>query len=267
MTRRLEAIVLSALAVGVVAAGIAWACTPSAEIVVSPSQGRSGDAATVTGTSFRDGPVSLHWDSPSGPVVGTGAGPSFSTGITIPESNSGGHYVVAIQEGGGTATASYSVLADPPAPAPVTQPGGGSNSPSFEPSRGGSGSPGGGRLPDRADTGGSVTDSTGGFVTDSPEAAAGLPSGLGPETSSASSRADANARGAEGSARSAVSDLWGAFARPRDAAESGLAGPAASGGGDSSLLPAGMAMLTIGLLALVGGFGAAAARHRRAGAG
>ena len=47
MTRRIESVLLGSLAVGVVAAGIAWACTPSADIVVSPPSGKSGDSAAV----------------------------------------------------------------------------------------------------------------------------------------------------------------------------------------------------------------------------
>jgi hypothetical protein len=251
------AVVVIGAALGPVA--IAWACTPSADIVVSPSQGRPGDSATVSGAQFRDGLVSLHWDSTGGPVIGSGTGPSFSTTVTTPAASPGGHYIVAIQDGGGTDTAPYAVLADQPASSPSTPGTGSTSSPSAgagtQPAHptGGSHSGGGGRSSGRGSVPGS--------------AAAAVPAALpAPPASSESSRAGkASQESGSASEQSAVADLWSAFGKPRESALSGLGGPAAStGGGDNSFVSAGMVVLAVGLLALLAGLGIAAAQRRRA---
>jgi hypothetical protein len=187
-------------------------------------------------------------------VIGGGSGPSFFTSITIPASNPGGHYIVAIQDGGGTDTASYAVLAEQPEQSPTTGPGSGST-PDQDTTRSGGGAAK--RSPASAENAGPAK---AGLAPRS-DGIVALPSAASHESIRAG---DPSRAGEASSAQSAVADLWAAFARPRDRALSGLGGPGTSTGGDSSILPVGMAMLTVGLLALLGGFGVAAAHRRRA---
>lgn len=132
---------------GVACAGIvAFACTSLASLNLSQASGAAGSQVTVTGSSFNpsakpdaDGlftPVTLHWNSVSGPVLADGIVPD-PTGaigpiaITIPSSATPGYYMVVatqqqIQGGSGEAygTPARTVFqvtgsAGAPAPAPL----------------------------------------------------------------------------------------------------------------------------------------------------
>lgn len=110
--------------VGIACAGIvAFACTSLASLNLSQATGAPGTQVSVTGSSFNpsakpdaDGlftPVTLHWNSVSGPVLADGIVPD-STGaigpvsVTIPSSATPGYYMIVatqqqIQGGSGEA--------------------------------------------------------------------------------------------------------------------------------------------------------------------
>lgn len=115
-TRHLKlAAPLGLACVGVACAGIvAFACTSLASLNLSQASGAAGSQTSVTGSSFNpsakpdaDGtftPVTLHWNSVSGPVLADGIVPD-PTGaigpisITIPSSATPGYYmIVATQQ-------------------------------------------------------------------------------------------------------------------------------------------------------------------------
>src|SRR6476469_4774400 len=78
--------IVGALACAVLAAGLAWACTPQAQFTrFSPASGGPGTQVTVTGDNFSDVTVTIHWGSASGPVIGTAQGPTFTTTVTVPQ--------------------------------------------------------------------------------------------------------------------------------------------------------------------------------------
>ena len=89
----------------------------------APGSGFAGSTVTVTGSHFRSGTVALHWDSASGPQLGTvtatGANFGFSKQVTIPASAPGSHTIVGVPFGdpSDTGSASFRVLA-PAAPKP-----------------------------------------------------------------------------------------------------------------------------------------------------
>ena len=101
--------------VAIACAGIvAFACTSLASLNLSQATGAAGSQTTVTGSSFNpsakpdaDGlftPVTLHWNSVSGPVLADGIVPDPTGAIgpiavTIPSSANPGYYmIVATQE-------------------------------------------------------------------------------------------------------------------------------------------------------------------------
>ena len=134
--------------VGVACAGIvAFACTSLASLNLSQASGAAGSQTTVTGSSFNpsakpdaDGlftPVTLHWNSVSGPVLADGIVPDPTGAIgpiavTIPTSATPGYYMIIatqtqIQGGSGEAygTPARTVFqvtgsAAAPAPQPAT---------------------------------------------------------------------------------------------------------------------------------------------------
>lgn len=104
--------------------GLAWACSPNANISVGGPTGASGPAgspATVRGSAFDAGSVVVHWNSASGPVLATLQGASWSTAITIPDDSPGLHYVVAIgHDAGGAVAGQASALFEITAPEPAS---------------------------------------------------------------------------------------------------------------------------------------------------
>lgn len=267
--RRIGAVVLAALSAAVVGIGVAWACTPAAEISVSPAKGKSNDTATVSGAQFKEAPVQIHWETVNGPVIGTAQGPSFSVAVTIPDSAPGTHYLVAYQpNGGGTDTAPFTVEAQQsPDPPPEPPPTGTKDPPSNgggSPAQGGpSGNPQGGTDDPVAN---GVAPAPGAAPATSP-AEAGAPALAAipdPEPSSATS-AKNGARDAAAPRRGATADLWSGFAGARESnAGPGLAATPASGSGSDSLLAVGVILFSGAGLALAGGVAVAATRRRRA---
>lgn len=116
----LLALVLSAVAV-------AWACVPRGGLTLDPDSGASGTQATAAVSGFPAGEaVELRWDSPSGPALGSGTGPSFSTTITIPAADPGTYIVIAAvtdeHADHSSAPAAFTIPGSEPAP-PESEPG------------------------------------------------------------------------------------------------------------------------------------------------
>ena len=92
-------------AIFVAFAGVSWACTPSRQIVLSPTFGPSEAqrTATVTGKGFVSGtPVEIRWNTVKGPVLGEATAPDFSVSINIPtDATPDIYYVVAVQRESG----------------------------------------------------------------------------------------------------------------------------------------------------------------------
>lgn len=84
-----------------------FACTSLATLNLSQASAPSGTNLTVTGSSFSTSsgtsPVSLHWNSISGPVLSSGIVPDTSgaigpVSVTIPSSATPGYYtIIAVQ--------------------------------------------------------------------------------------------------------------------------------------------------------------------------
>ncbi|MGQ0520845.1 MAG: hypothetical protein ACT4PX_06825 [Actinomycetota bacterium] len=110
----------TALAVGLVAVGPGWACTPTASIAVEPKVGPPSSLVMVSGQGFvADRPVDIHWNSMTGPVLASPMGPSFSTKIVVPDVAAGSYYVIATARGSdgslaGRSSAAFEVTSPPP---------------------------------------------------------------------------------------------------------------------------------------------------------
>lgn len=117
--RRLALAACCLLAPLLVAAGVAWACTPQSYISLRPAAAASGSSMTVEGNQFYpDGRVEIRWSSAEGPLLAVASGPSFSTKATIPEAPPGVSYVVATGFGPegqvtGRSAAAFEVLPSP----------------------------------------------------------------------------------------------------------------------------------------------------------
>lgn len=100
-------------------AAIAWACTPSAYINVSPPVGAPGTTTTLTGGGYPEGRVDIAWTRGSdGAVVMSTqtTGPNFSVRMTTGTNWSPGvYYITALPESlQGSGRASYRVTDEPP---------------------------------------------------------------------------------------------------------------------------------------------------------
>ena len=280
---------LAVAAVVVGAASLAWACTPQAQITLSPQEGAPGSTVIVRGSQFvPDQPVQIYWGSSSGTPLGQATGPSFSKAVTIPENASAGVTNVVARSGVWEAKDAFKVV--PNDPPPPSGPGGGSSNP---PGGGGSkpggagqptgnpngtgqrdsGGPGGG--PDRADRTGAP--GSGGPATGAERSARG---GLRSNPAVMKTRSgqvvfggsvpvgapQAAAGAIRSTRRSASGDLWSGFSSPaRASLTPGLtdqAGAATPGAG----LRVGIGLLSTGLVALFGGLLVAEVRRRRAAA-
>lgn len=96
------------LAVIVITAVAAFACTNLATLNLSSSVGQAGDNVTITGSSFRSAtatapapPVVLSWNGASGPALATvtpdSAG-NISATVTVPQAAPGYYVIVATQK-------------------------------------------------------------------------------------------------------------------------------------------------------------------------
>ena len=117
-------------AVGLLAAGAAYACTALASLAINPSQGLAGTPVTVQGDGFRAGaPVSVRWNDGE-KVVGTAVPDAtgfFSVSFVVPADAPNGDVVVSAkqEQGGGQQAVIFTVgtpqAAAQPEPAPAPQ--------------------------------------------------------------------------------------------------------------------------------------------------
>ena len=286
----------------VIAASAAWACTEFAEFtVVGETTVEPATSLTVEGVAFHPGPVQIRWETASGPVLGSGAGPEFTVSITVPaDASSGVHYLVAVQQGSPNPAAPLSVRASQTAPAAKpTSPSSPTASsiadaaaqapspsaPDDQPSAPAlAAAPAGSAADERTSvaSGAASPDTTlrgPSGTTDRPTA-----SGLAAEIVAGAAKRESSARAgqsvegsparpapeaaaqllATGSARSASDDVWSGFAPAanRRGGPSLATPPGASG---RTPLAPGLGLLVVGLVTLTGGFAWVAGRRRRAG--
>lgn len=102
MGKRLTATIVSALAVLLVGAMTAWACTNLATLNLSKSAVQPGETIRLTGSSFKSPaqggqPVQVHWGTIDGPVLVEavpGETGSMAASLTVPADASPGHYAL-----------------------------------------------------------------------------------------------------------------------------------------------------------------------------
>jgi len=102
--RQLTSLIVSLMALGVIAGAVAWACSPDADIGIDAFVVEPGDPVTVTGTAFTatvggstvPANVELRWDSAGGPVLAHAVGPSFAQAVRIPAAGPAEHAIFAI---------------------------------------------------------------------------------------------------------------------------------------------------------------------------
>lgn len=125
------------LAVAVVAASVAFACSPNATFSSNMTFGPPGSEVLVTGAQFygdaEHGPVQIRWSSVTGNQLGSQPGPSFSVPVRIPDAQPGTYYIVAVQhrldDGSVAGKRAVAFTIEAPAPQPTST----SPSPSPEP--------------------------------------------------------------------------------------------------------------------------------------
>lgn len=105
MTRRVSTVLFAAVAMLLMSAMAAFACTNLATLNLSESAGSPGTTIDLTGSAFSTGegvqPVQIHWDGADGPVLGEATPDSsgaIETSVTVPEdAEPGFHVLVATQ--------------------------------------------------------------------------------------------------------------------------------------------------------------------------
>lgn len=278
-------------------ASLAWACTRQPSLTISPGFGKAGSQAQVTGKAFTPGePVEIRWNSTGGPVIGRAVGSNFTVAVTIPADASAGVYYVVATAPTTRGQIAFQVRSTSSAqsgdPAPE---GGGETSGTADGSDGGSsGESGSSSATASGGSGGSGTSGGSGQSGDlvfgeAPAEAAPAPAGQATTATPASpSRSSSTAGGrsaatdaapataapagvtpvpgsdeeASVSARSATADLWSGFSAG-DAGSLTAPGLDAPGSNDVNPLAYGLALLSLGVLALGLGFGAAEVGRRR----
>lgn len=284
------------------AAALAWACSPQAAIGLSSGNGRVGERTTVTGSGFTAAETEIHWNSLSGPVIGSATGRSFTVEVTIPEAAPDVYYIVAVNAEG-RASAPVEVVASSSADTPAEPGAGPGESPGAAP--GGTTAPsgkskGGSARGDsesnsrsrsdsgRANDGGPAPGTRTRAGTDrgrhgtalqsegGPSPAAGTDSGtvttgsgqrvfagsVKPDRGSGP-RAAKDPRTGSPSQASAAGDLWGGFASAREPSLTAPDGGALPDDAPGSQFAVGTGILGLGLVGLFGGFLVAAMRRRR----
>jgi hypothetical protein len=251
--RRRGAFVVVAVVAALIPAAIAWACNPQAHLSVSNGAPSPGESLTVSGSYFN----SADTINVSGPgVSGTEPGPSFTVTGTAP-SSPGTYTVTATVQDGPRAGLSRSASFEVVAPAAPSAPPSNSSSPSFsQPKAPHVAGVGGG--------GGTVHNESGqpvfaGSVAPSSGSSGGGGGGGGAFFSGSGGAASTQA--AAPSERAATADVWSAFAPGK--APSLNSAAALPDGGTGSELSLGIILLSVGLLALVGGLSAAEVTRRR----
>ncbi len=85
--------VLAVASLGMFSAALAWACTPQSHIDLGATSGHPGDSIAVSGNAFLSGPVEIHWNSSTGPLLATATGPAFTVNVTLPKVAAGVYYL------------------------------------------------------------------------------------------------------------------------------------------------------------------------------
>jgi len=262
--------VLSALAVVVGGAGLAWACTPSAYIFLSATGGSSGTTINVKGKEFAPGPVEIQWNGVPEAQPTVANGPNFSVPVAVPDVEPGVYYLQATAvddfggiEGQATRAFKVSVPAGERAPArtearPEPQPDG-------APAPGGRAETRSRQAPGRVAP---LAPDPAGPIATAPEAAAAEPAASAPVTPIAGERGNAAAQSPGSSPRtpsqqSAAGDLWSGFASGPNQSLLPKATTATSASGSDPRFALGMAFLGAGLVTLLGGFLLLGLRRRR----
>jgi hypothetical protein len=266
-SRRAIAAVLTLAAAGVCGATLAWACTPSAGISLSPASGSAGSQVVVDGSLFAPGPVEIRWGGSGGPILATTVGPTFAVNVTIPAAPAGARTILAVGRDGSGAVAGEAASA-------FTVTGGTNGSGNSGPAPA---SPSETTSGARSAGGGATSRTASGRdTTVSRRSAAPAPAGERAVAASSSGERvfagslaprfrAANAAGAgapagSASERTAASDLWSGFGR--SSARAGLGGGAAPA--EQAAVPAlTLALLGLGLLTALGGVAAAGRRRAR----
>ena len=288
--RRSFAVVLGVLAGGLLAAGLAWACTPSAAIEVTPNAHRSGGAdARVSGAHFvpstpeRASEVRIYWNSSAGRLLGTATvdqeGRFGPVEIPIPRAPEDTYTILAVTTG--TDGTTYAARASFTIGRSATKVSGGEKSGGKDGATTGAAGNGKTSATIRGATGGSRGDSGARGSGGADRAPASAPTGDADQGVFAGSAAPgdpaAERQGAGGKAgpsgnpalsdRSATGDLWSGFGPGKRSSLGPGAADAAPASGAGPQLAIGLGLLGLGLVALLGGFGVAEARRRRASAG
>ena len=264
--------VLSALAVVVGGAGLAWACTPSAYIFLSATDGSSGTTINVKGKEFAPGPVEIQWNGVPGAQPTVANGPDFSVAVAVPDVKPGVYYVQATATddfGGieGQATRAFKISVPAGERAPARTEARTEASPNGTPAPGGRAETRSGQVPERvASVAPAPTPAAPAAAP--PEAAAGAPAASAPVTEIARERGSPAAPAVGSSPRtpsqqSAAGDLWSGFASGPNQSLLPKATTATSAGGMDSRFALGMAFLGTGLVVLLAGFAVAGLRRRR----
>jgi hypothetical protein len=244
--RRRGLVVLFAVAAALIPAAIAWACNPQAHLSLNSSSYGPGDSISVSGSYFNSADTIVI----SGPVDSTqvsGVG-SFNVALKAP-SSPGTYTITATVSGGERAGLSRSASFEVAAPSSPSAPSNASSQSFNQPKAPHVAGVGGGGGTAHTESGqavfaGSVAPSSGG----------------GGGTFFSGAAADQGATAAP-SERSAVSDVWSAFAPGKTASLTSAA--AMPDGGTESQQSIGIILLAVGLLALIGGLTAAEVSRRR----
>ena len=286
VVRLSPAVVSLFAAAGLIIAGLAWACVPTAELSVDPRFGPAGSQVTVHGSSFGDRTVEIRWNSQTGPLLARAQGPTFSTSVTIPASAAGVRVLKAVAydaDGAvaGAAGVPFEVTSTAPAPrapqapalarppvampspaAPVVGRTPAARAPENSGERGrGERGPAEGRVPSRSAGGapqpvGAVRRTTQTFFAGSVPAVRPLAPSFARQAPTSPSR---TSRGTFGRAAAVDPDVWSGFSSGSAYGLGANRAPASAPGGE---LTAGLVLLGLGLIALVAGVGLGLSRRR-----
>ncbi len=271
--RRGVAGALSALAVMVVGAGLAWACTPAAYLFLSKTGAAPGTTITISGKEFAPGPVEIEWTGAPAAERTMATGPSFSVPVAVPDIEPGVYYVqaTALDDFGGIegqATRAFKVSVPAPAPTPgrtearpepapnaVPAPRGRAEARSQAPANAAP------LAPSRAPAPAVIAPRTPAAApaTDAPS----TPAAREPEREAVSTPPPPSSARTS-SQRSVVADLWSGFAAGPESSLPPSTTTTATSAGASGSRMLGIALLGTGLVVMLGGFVVAGLRRRRA---
>ncbi|HUP68875.1 MAG TPA: hypothetical protein VM142_03565 [Acidimicrobiales bacterium] len=108
--RRVGAVVGALVLVVVVGAATAWACSAQAWVSGRPDYGPAGSKATITGSGFYNGTVSVYWEDWNGTVLATPQGPSFVVDVIIPANAVNDVHVIHARGNGTSASMTFEVV-------------------------------------------------------------------------------------------------------------------------------------------------------------